>query len=204
MLAESKKIIVQNGWFYFDEHFISIAESELLFDKLKSQLNWEQLVIKIFGKEYQTPRKESYYGDIQAEYNYSGKQLKRNDWSDLLLKLKLKLEHETGHQYNAVLANWYRDGRDSNGWHADDEKELGKNPIIASLSFGCTRRFDLKHKDTNEKLFLELTTGSLLVMGGELQHFWKHQIPKQLKIKDDRINLTFRLIINNNINPSGF
>lgn len=195
MLADSKKITVQNGWIYFEEHFISLAESELLYDKLKSQLNWEQSTIKIFGKIYQTPRKEAYYGDIHADYAYSGKQLIRNDWNELLLKLKLKLEQEIGHSFNAVLANWYRDGKDSNGWHADDEKELGKNPLIASLSFGCTRRFDLKHNKTKEKLSLELSTGSLLVMGGELQHFWKHQIPKQLKIKDDRINLTFRLIV---------
>lgn len=195
MLADSKKITVQNGWIYFEEHFISLAESELLYDKLKSQLNWEQSTIKIFGKTYQTPRKEAYYGDIHADYAYSGKQLIRNDWNELLLKLKLKLEQEIGHSFNAVLANWYRDGKDSNGWHADDEKELGKNPLIASLSFGCTRRFDLKHNKTKEKLSLELSTGSLLVMGGELQHFWKHQIPKQLKIKDDRINLTFRLIV---------
>jgi alkylated DNA repair dioxygenase AlkB len=195
MLADSKKITVPNGWIYFEEHFISMAESELLFDKLKSELNWEQSTIKIFGKEYQTPRKESYYGETLANYAYSGKRLFRNDWNELLFELKLKIEQEIGHSFNAVLANWYRDGRDSNGWHADDEKELGKNPKIASLSFGCTRRFDLKHKNTNEKLSLELTTGSLLVMGGELQHFWKHQIPKQLKIKDDRINLTFRLIV---------
>lgn len=195
MLADSKKITVQNGWIYFEEHFISLAESELLYDKLKSQLNWEQSTIKIFGKIYQTPRKEAYYGDIHANYAYSGKQLIRNDWNELLLKLKLKLEQEIGHSFNAVLANWYRDGKDSNGWHADDEKVLGKNPLIASLSFGCTRRFDLKHNKTKEKLSLELSTGSLLVMGGELQHFWKHQIPKQLKIKDDRINLTFRLIV---------
>ena len=89
----------------------------------------------------------------------------------------------------------YRNGQDSNGWHADDEKELGQNPIIASLSFGATRRFDLKHKLTNERISFELNSGSLLVMGGEMQHFWKHQIPKQKKIDEPRINLTFRKII---------
>lgn len=195
MLADSKKTLLRDGWIYFEEHFISLAESELLVEKLKSQLNWEQSSIKIFGKIHQTPRKEAYYGDVHADYTYSGKQLIRNDWNELLLELKFQLEQKVGHQFNAMLANWYRDGGDSNGWHADDEKELGKNPLIASLSFGCTRRFDLKHKDTKEKLSLELTSGSLLVMGGELQHFWKHQIPKQRKIKDDRINLTFRLIV---------
>lgn len=194
MIEEKEKTQLINGWIFLKENFFSIKESIRIFEELKTRLNWQTSIIKLFGKTHQTPRKEAYYGNTHADYIYSGKQLFRNEWNDLLLELKLKIEQKIGYKFNAVLANWYRDGMDSNGWHADDEKELGKNPLIASLSFGCTRRFELKHKETKEKLSLELRTGSLLVMGGELQHFWKHQIPKQTKIKKDRINLTFRLI----------
>lgn len=112
-----------------------------------------------------------------------------------MLQLKLRLEQEFDIQFNSVLANLYRDGKDSNGWHADNEKELGKNPIIASLSFGSERRFDLKHQLTKKKISFDLKNGALLIMGGEMQHFWKHQIAKSSKISEQRINLTFRRII---------
>ncbi len=106
-----------------------------------------------------------------------------------------KLELSVSAKFNAVLFNLYRNGNDSNGWHSDNEKSLGKNPIIASLSLGETRRFDLKHNLNNSKISFNLKTGSLFVMGGEMQHFWKHQLPKMSKINAPRINLTFRKMV---------
>lgn len=162
-----------------------------------NELNWEGSEIKIFGKIYQTPRLEAYYSERGKYYSYSGKQLQINLFTPSLTKLKLQLEQDFELEFNSVLANLYRDGKDSNGWHADNEKELGKNPVIASLSFGSERRFDLKHNFTKEKLAFNLKEGSLLIMGGEMQHYWKHQIAKSSKIFSPRINLTFRNIKKN-------
>lgn len=134
-------------------------------------------------------------------YSYSGKKLRVNPFTPELDILKNKIlhflrEHGIPAEFNSVLANLYRDGRDSNGWHADNEKELGQNPLIASLSLGAERRFDLRHNLTGEKISMPLTSGSLLVMGGELQHFWKHQVAKSTRALAPRINLTFRFINN--------
>ena len=116
-------------------------------------------------------------------------------WSLLLQKIKTEVEKVAETNFSTVLLNYYRDGKDSNGWHADDEKELGLNPIIASVSFGAERVFQLKHKtDTLQKKSINLQHGSLLLMKGTTQHFWKHQIPKTAKPIGSRINLTFRLI----------
>ena len=116
-------------------------------------------------------------------------------WTEELMLLKAKIEALTNSSYNSVLANLYRDGKDSNGWHSDDEKELGENPTIASLSLGSSRVFQLKHKATGERRNILLESGSLLIMSGELQKNWKHQIPKKSKIFEPRINLTFRKIL---------
>lgn len=193
-MKEEKIIHLTNGWIYFDPDFLSQIEAEKYFKDLKSQLNWQSSSIKLFGKEYLTPRLEAYYAEPNFDYSYSGKKLLRNNFNPTVLKLTSIIENGSNYLFNAVLANWYRNGLDSNGWHADNEKELGRNPLIASLSFGATRRFDLKHNLTGEKISFELNSGSLLIMGGEMQHFWKHQIPKQKKIVGDRINLTFRQI----------
>ena len=116
-------------------------------------------------------------------------------WTSLLQKIKLLIENKTDTQFTSVLLNYYRDGKDSNGWHADNEKELGTNPIIASLSFGAERSFQLKHNsDKDQKKNIVLEHGSLLLMKGTTQHFWKHQIPKTSKPIGPRINLTFRKI----------
>ena len=144
--------------------------------------------------EYKIPRLESYHSTDKTSYTYSGKTLSTHPMDQQLIVLKNSIEAITNQSFNSVLINFYRDGNDSNGWHADNEKELGTNPLIASLSLGATRRFHLKHQVSGEKLEFELDHGSLLIMGGELQHFWKHRIPKQVKIKEGRINLTFRMI----------
>jgi len=185
---------VENGELYYDENFISSSESTLLFQKLLNSLPFEQHYIKIFGKTHQIPRLEAFFAEDNHTYTYSGTTLKTIQFTPLLLKLKTQIEAVSNEKFNCVLVNLYRDGQDSNGWHADNEHELGKNPVIASLSFGATRRFDLRHNITKEKISFNLTNGSLIIMKGEMQHYWKHQIAKTKKVSQARINLTFRLI----------
>ena len=189
------KLIIDDGWILFEEQFYTQKESAVLYDELLKTLNWSQGEITLFGKHYPTPRLEAFYADENLNYSYSGQHLVRQDFNSILLEIKNKLEKKSGFTFNSVLANYYRDGLDSNGWHADNEKELGKNPLIASLSFGAERRFDLKHSTSIKRLHLPLKEGSLLIMGGEIQHHWKHQIAKSKRINSGRINLTFRTIL---------
>jgi alkylated DNA repair dioxygenase AlkB len=190
-----QRIDLQDGWIGYIENFIPLEDQLQLYETLRDELQWESGEIKVFGKVYTLPRLEAFYAELGKSYGYSGKQMNVREFDSTLLALKNKIEEKSAERFNSVLANWYRDGQDSNGWHADNEKELGKNPVIASLSLGETRRFDLRHTKTKEKVQLELKSGSLLIMGGELQHFWKHQIAKTKKVKAGRINLTFRMII---------
>ena len=148
----------------------------------------------MFGKNIAIPRLTAWYGDQNMNYNYSGINNDPNPWTSELQGLKAKVEQATNATFNSVLLNQYRNGNDSVSWHADNEPELGLNPIIASVNLGATRVFKLRHNITKEVIKLELTHGSLLVMGGELQHYWQHAVPKTKKVLDTRINLTFRLI----------
>lgn len=178
---------------------MSPEESAFYFSLFDDKLQWESSQIRIFGKSYDTPRLEAFYAESGQGYSYSGKKLSVNpftkDLSQLRDRVLAKIADDfPGAEFNSVLANLYRDGRDSNGWHADDEKELGRNPLIASLSLGAERRFDLQHKFTGQKITFSLQPGSLLIMGGEIQHYWKHRLPKDGKVKSARINLTFRKI----------
>jgi len=190
-----ERVELNNGWYIFEENFYNSPKSEVLHSYLINELPWKSGEIKLFGKVHPIPRKQVYFSDNRLSYSYSGKELVIDAWDENVLGIKSRVEALLNVEFNACLANLYRNGQDSNGWHSDNEKELGKNPIIASVSFGATRRFDLMHKATKQKLSFQLTSGSLLVMGGEMQHFWKHQIPKQNKIDESRVNLTFRKII---------
>ncbi|MDC4318744.1 alpha-ketoglutarate-dependent dioxygenase AlkB, partial [Acinetobacter baumannii] len=141
------------------------------------------------------PRLTSWYGDSGKSYSYSGIKSEPNPWNKGLLYLKTEIEKIAKEQFNSVLLNWYRNGDDYMNWHADDEKELGKNPIIASVNFGETRDFVLKNnQDENIKIKIPLNHGTLLIMKGALQHFWQHSVPKRANIKKSRFNLTFRTI----------
>lgn len=195
MLNESKKAILENGWIYFDPHYFPVEVANELMHYFRSELAWETGSIQLFGKEYQIPRNQVYFADYGKSYGYSGKSMRISKWNEKVMSIRSKLVEEFRFPVNACLANLYRTGKDSNGWHADNEKELGEAPVIYSLSFGQTRKFQLKHLKTGERINLELNSGSLLIMGGEMQHYWKHQVPKQLKIAKDRVNLTFRYII---------
>ena len=178
------------------EHFFDAQESESIMQALISEIDWKQYQIKIFGKTLDQPRLTAYYGEDHPYYAYSNIKLQPIPFTPILLSIKNKIEALTLEKFNGVLLNYYRNGDDSMGWHADDEKELGTNPVIASLSFGASRNFQLQHSldKSISKATIVLNDASLLIMKGVTQHFWKHQIPKQ-KNKGPRINLTFRKII---------
>jgi len=165
--------------------------------KLIDQTIWRQEDVKIYGKVYQQPRLVALYGDSGKQYDYSGISLHPLPWTDLLREIKRRVEDCTEARFNAVFLNLYRDHNDSMGFHSDDEKELGKNPVIASLTFGATRTFLLKHKHKKEIPLrkIPLEAGTVLLMKGETQHFWKHGINKQTKPCGPRINLTFRTLL---------
>ncbi|ELP5727530.1 alpha-ketoglutarate-dependent dioxygenase AlkB [Vibrio vulnificus] len=184
---------IDNGRLLWQPNFLEQTHADLYFAELKHCLAWEQKHIRMFGRQVLQPRLQAWYGD--ERYHYSGLTLDPLPWTATLAKLKSSCETAAGTTFNSVLANLYRDGQDSMGWHQDNEPELGVNPIIASVNLGETRRFVLQHKLTKQKIEFELTSGSLLVMGGTTQHYWQHCVPKTAKIKSERINLTYRRII---------
>ncbi|WP_124981176.1 alpha-ketoglutarate-dependent dioxygenase AlkB family protein [Nonlabens xiamenensis] len=173
--------------------FYAFAKAEQLKNLLLKETPWRQNQIKLFGKTHLEPRLTQLYGDPSTQYSYSGIQFEALEWTDTLAAIKKDVEKATGDQYNVCLLNQYRDGADSNGWHADNEAELGVNPSIASLSLGATRNFHLRHHSNKEWRFkFELEHGSLLVMKDQTQHTYQHQIAKTKKQVGLRINLTFR------------
>lgn len=158
-------------------------------------VNWRHDQIKMFGKMVALPRFSTWYGNDDKPYTYSGLTLQPNTWNKGLLYIKEQIEKVAEVEFNSVLMNWYRDGEDYISWHTDAEPELGKNPIIGSVNFGATRRFQLRRFDDNkEKIEVPLKHGTFLLMRGETQHFWQHAVPKESKIKEARLNLTFRII----------
>ena len=176
-------------------NFYSAEKADELFNELLDGINWKEEQIKVFGKLHWQPRLTAFYANNTNTYSYSSLKMKPNPFFSTLKKIKEDVEKIADANFTSCLANLYRDGKDSNGWHADDEKELGKNPIIASVSLGADRFFKFRHKkdaQLQHKLLLE--HGSLLIMKDETQHFWKHQLPKTQKQVEKRINLTFRII----------
>ena len=176
-------------------NFFSKKEADILFQKLRTETQWRQDNITVFGKTYKQPRLTALYSQNSKTYTYSGITMNPLSFTKTLKAIHSKINEETTHMFTTVLLNLYRDGSDSNGWHADDEKELEKNPVIASISLGTERFFHFKHKKQKELRYkLLLKHGSLLIMKGEMQHYWLHQIPKSKQVIGERINLTFRTI----------
>lgn len=173
----------------------SVSDQEL--DKINfSYIKWKHDRIKLYGKEVPLPRLTSWYGDTGNNYTYSGITSKPNPWNEGLLYIKKEIEKIAQEKFNSVLLNWYRNGEDYLNWHADDEKDLGKNPVIASVNFGETRDFVIRRNDDqSRKIIMPLSHGTLLIMKGELQHFWQHSVPKRKRVTGSRFNLTFRNII---------
>lgn len=176
-------------------NFLLQEKANLLFQELLVNTPWQQDEITVYGKKHLQPRLTALYGNEGKPYSYSNIVMQPHYWTLSLQKIKSMVENVSETNFTTVLLNYYRNGNDSNGWHADNEKELGINPIIASLSLGAERNFQLKHNsDTSLKKNIILENGSLLLMKGTTQHFWKHQIPKTAKPTRPRINLTFRVI----------
>lgn len=176
-------------------YFLDAKKAGSYFKNFKDTIPWQQDDIKVFGKVYEQPRLTSLFGNNAKPYSYSNITMQPHEFTKELLEIKQHIETKTAAVFTTCLLNLYRDGKDSNGWHADNEKELGRNPIIASITLGQERFFHLKHrkqKELKHKLLLE--HGSLLLMKGETQHHWLHQIPKTAKPVGERINLTFRVI----------
>jgi alkylated DNA repair dioxygenase AlkB len=189
-----EKQLLEDGEYWFMRDFLLLDQALKYESILLNTIEWKQEEVFVFGKKHKEPRKTAWYGDEKCVYSYAGKTNHPLPWNEALFQLKTNIEALIpGANFNSVLLNQYRDGNDKMGWHSDNEKELGKNPIIASLSLGATRFFDLKHKRIKSlKKRLELPAGSLLIMCGSTQENWLHQVPQQKTIKDRRINLTFR------------
>jgi alkylated DNA repair dioxygenase AlkB len=182
---------------YFPEFFPAVQANSML-KKLINGIKWKQNTIKMYGKENPVPRLEAWYGDSGKSYTYSGITMQPTPWNDDLKIIKNSIEPASGVIFNSVLINHYRDGKDRVAWHSDDEKELGVNPVIGSVSFGAERNFKLRHKKykTNgQKKQITLRHGSFLLMKGTTQHHWMHEIPRTAKPIGPRINLTFRVIL---------
>ncbi len=180
----------------FFEQFFSPQDSTDYFEQLLQAIDWQQKTIKIFGKQVLEPRLTAWHGDSNAVYTYSGTAMIPKPWTPELMRIKEKIEKKCERQFNSVLLNLYRNHQDSMGFHSDDEKELGSQPLIASVSLGETRRFILRPKQGSQKpLTYQLRSGSLLIMRGNLQSKWKHGVPKENKPCGPRINLTFRQIL---------
>lgn len=165
-----------------------------LFSRLRAGVDWQQEHVVIFGTPRLVPRLVAWHGDADAQYTYSGTAHEPRAWTEELRELREVAEALTGHRYNSVLLNLYRDGRDGMGWHADDEPELGREPAIASFSLGATRRFRLRHRRSRNVVELELGHGSLLSMAGPTQRHYVHAVPKTARPVGERINLTFRRV----------
>ena len=177
-------------------HFFSQKDMNNLFEKLLKETPWQQDKITLYGKTYLQPRLTALYSKYSKPYTYSGITMHPKKMPISINKIMKAIEKVAHTDFNSVLLNLYRNERDSNGWHADDENELGPFPVIASLSLGQERFFYLKHKkEKSEKLKIKLANGSILIMEGETQKYWQHQIPKTKTICKERINLTFRKIV---------
>ena len=192
---ELQNLLPKDGKVFYFPHFFKEQERMKFYNLLVKKTDWQQQKIKLFGKTHNVPRLTALYGDDNKSYTYSGITMKPIAWLPELLTIKNKIETLIETEFTTVLLNLYRTGHDSMGWHSDDEMELGINPIIASVSFGATRIFNLQHKeDKNLKISQKLTDGSLLIMQGQTQHYWRHSVPKTLKNAKPRTNLTFRKI----------
>jgi alkylated DNA repair dioxygenase AlkB len=170
-------------------------ESQIFLEKFIHSVPWEQRSMPMYGKQIITPRLTAWYGDKERNYAYSGNKFHPMPWTADLLAIKERIEPLAEASFNSVLLNYYRDGNDSVAWHSDNEKELGPQPIIGSVSFGQVRTFDVRRKtDHGDKYSVRLESGSLLIMKGDLQQNWEHRVAKSLKASKPRINLTFRII----------
>ena len=190
-----RNLLPQDGTVNYYGKILEEKKAHQFYLKLLNDIEWRNDEAVIFGKKIITKRKVAWYGDENFEYTYSNSTKKALKWTPELLELKKLTEEITGEQFNSCLLNLYHDGNEGMAYHSDGEKDLKKNGAIASLSFGAERKFSFKHKFTKEKVELVLANGSLLVMKDQTQSFWLHRLPPTKKIFTPRINLTFRMIM---------
>lgn len=178
------------------ENFLTPSAADMLFVELLHHTPWKQEVMNFYGQERHLPRLTAWYGEPDAYYRYSGILNQPAAWTPTLASVREHVQQVTGHQFNSVLLNLYRSGADSVSWHADNEPELGKNPVIASVSLGAVRVLQMRHPSRKDvrRFDLSLSHGSLLLMKGAMQTHWQHRIPKTRRSITARINLTFRNI----------
>lgn len=193
-LNQPVNLLPRDGVVHLYEDFLAPDMATQLMQCLTHEINWVQREIVLFGKAVMQPRLMAWCGDRM--YQYSGISLAPAEWHPTLFNLKQRIETCSGHQFNTALLNLYRDGQDSMGWHQDNEKVLGDEPVIASLSLGAQRRFKFKHKFSKSMpVDVNLSHGSLLIMAGQTQHQWLHSLPKSKIIKQPRINITLRNVM---------
>lgn len=189
------ELLPRDGSAEYYAKLFSSAEASDIFNTLSGTIPWEQDEVVLFGQKRVLSRKMAWIGDSTFCYSYSGSRKTALPWTPALLLIKERVEKMIAHPFNSCLLNLYHDGMEGMGWHSDDEKTLGKNPVIASVSFGAERVFRMKHRLSKEIVSVTLEHGSLLVMKGATQHHWVHAMPKTKKISTPRINLTFRTFL---------
>lgn len=189
-----QNLLPRDGQMNFIAEFLSPSKSQMYFNELLIKTPWQSDVVQIFGKEHVTSRKIAFYGDPNTSYSYAHKTKTPLSWTPLLLEIKAKVEAYCHTSFNSCLLNLYHNGEEGMSWHSDNEKELGKNPAIASLSLGAERKFAWKHKVRKDRYDKILPAGSLIFMHGAMQDHWLHSIPKTKKVSQPRINLSFRQI----------
>lgn len=195
--ADGVALPIEDGQLHYYPNAFAEAEADALMQHCLTDLPWRQDHISIAAKSIPIPRLQCWLGDPDAHYSYSNIALSPQPWPEFLRPIKARLEILCAHSFNSALANYYRDGADSVDWHSDDEQELGENAIIASLSLGTSRMFELKHryKRSLQTLKITLSHGSVLIMKGSTQQYWRHRIAKVKNMDEARINLTFRKIL---------
>lgn len=188
-ISNENNLDVNSDWRQYEKEKLSTVRFK--------NIKWNHDQVYMYDKQVFLPRYSAWYGDDNKSYTYTGLKLTPNKWNPELSSIKQDIEKVAGDTFNSVLMNWYRDGQDSISWHKDTEYSLGRNPVIGSVNLGATRRFLLRRIDDHKKkLEIPLGHGTLLLMRGALQHHWQHSVPKQAKVKENRINLTFRTIKN--------
>lgn len=190
------ELLLPDASVFLWEVFLPEPEANVLYTTLRYQTTWQPNVIRLYGKEHPLPRLTAWYGEPDACYRYSGILNQPLPWTPHLSAVRDHVQHVTGHTFNSVLLNLYRSGADSVSWHADNEPEFGEKPVIASVSLGAVRVFQLRHRIRKDiaRCEVPLPHGSLLLMTGDTQTYWQHRIPKTTRPMGARINLTFRYI----------
>ena len=201
---QSQNLLPAHGEAIHLPGFLKVEEADSLFEVLLRNTPWDQLPVKIFGRTVLQPRLTAFYADQGTAYKYSGLTLTPLEWTSQLKILRMSVEKQSGSIFNSALVNLYRHGEDYMGWHRDNEASLGHNPVIASISLGAVRKFQMRMYGSRENLIsLDLANGSLLLMQGASQQNWEHRLPKMSKLSEARINITFRNILSRQADVPG-